>query len=599
MSIFKLPELSTVTLDTVVSIFKAIQSDKALNGIPVENIIPVFKRCLRESKGTDITIKLLKKTYKRGLINTNNLITGNELPNNLIDKRREEGEIILRWILPLLHQDIEQPIRFNIAIISSPGQGSSRLAYAVYQGINRLYDKINLPSRVELINIDDPAMLDLGTVRPNNIAIIEGDSYKNAIYPRGDVSHIIFSNENNRTEIHKTFDQNPIIWFELARLDTEDILEIIQHIQNIKIVNPKQVYDYIHIMLEANINPKDIMFILKLASAMDPKNKRSNKIHIIPSLFNEIIDKFQNPLPTVVNIHSLEQRINNIVYGQKEAIETVVKSIGVSHYGLKTTNKPISVMLFVGTTGTGKTLLSTTLSDEIFGKDKTIRLDMGEFTQSHYSAKVFGSPPGYTGFEKESAFATMLKRHKRCTIILDEIEKAHPDILSVFLSSFDSGTITMGNGEELSLKDTIVVITSNALSDQLDKRTMGIVNNQEDNKQISSDLRKELIKYKTFTPEFMNRIDHVILFNNLSKRAAKSIAIKELNNIQRDLSFKGYKFTYDNKLIDSIISRYDVAYGGRGILRLTELVKNNAVSNIITNKENTKITIKGKLNENP
>ena len=594
MPILKLPELATIDLLTVSKIFKSIKYNKSFNGIPIENIIPVFKKCLRLSKGT-ITSAIIKETYNKSTFNPQTLIDETELPNTLISKRKEEGNIILQWIIPILQDNLEYPIRFNIVIVSSSGQGSSRLARALHHGINKLYDKISSANRSLLINVDDPVNSDLTTIMPNTITILEGTRYHSGLYPRSDVSHIVFINDSKRSEISNIFNNNPIIWFELDNLDTDDIIEILQYIQNIKIINKPQIYEYITIMLKANINPKEIIFILKLASAMNSNNKHSNKLHILPSLFNEIIDKIKNPLPTIINIHTLGKRLNNIVYGQKEAIQTVVKSVGISHYGLKHTQKPISVMLFVGPTGTGKTLLSTTLSDEIFGKNKIIRLDMGEFVHSHYSSKVFGAPPGYTGFENESMLAQQLKKHKRCTIILDEIEKAHPDILNVFLAAFDSGNITMGNGEILSLTDTIVVMTSNALVNDMGKRTMAFSMKAGDNRVISDDIRKELVNHKIFTPEFMNRIDHVILFNTLTDNSAKRIAIKELEQIKQDLSFKGYTFKYDNKLITKVINLYNPQYGGRDIIRIIDKIRSHAVNEIITNKENTKIHIEGQL----
>jgi ATP-dependent Clp protease ATP-binding subunit ClpE len=225
-------------------------------------------------------------------------------------------------------------------------------------------------------------------------------------------------------------------------------------------------------------------------------------------------------------LKNLASNLSQKVIGQVEAVQKISKAIRRSRAGLKTKHRPVGSFLFVGPTGVGKTELTKTLAQELFGsKDAMVRLDMSEYMEKHSVSKIIGSPPGYVGHEEAGQLTEKVRRNPYSIILLDEIEKAHPDVLHLFLQILEDGRLTDSQGRTVSFKDSVIIMTSNAgVSDKKISVGFGKTNSN------SSSIQESLTNY--FKPEFLNRLDGIIEFNQLSKQdmhAIVTIMIEELN----------------------------------------------------------------------
>jgi hypothetical protein len=248
-------------------------------------------------------------------------------------------------------------------------------------------------------------------------------------------------------------------------------------------------------------------------------------------------------------------------------------------------------------TGVGKTETASGLSDHLFGKDTLIRVDMGEYTEHHSVSRLIGSPPGYVGYATDTAFAAALKKTTRRVILFDEIEKAAPNIHELLLGMLDSGRLTLSTGELLDLRESVIIMTTNALADQAGKSKLGFQETEE-SRNLLSNYREALLKNKVFAPEFVNRMDLVLPFKVLDKAAASAIALREIEQIREELSYQGFTLSYTQEAFDKALKNSDASQGGRGIIRSIDSWKREIVSKIRKNtivKENDKkiIVIEG------
>jgi ATP-dependent Clp protease ATP-binding subunit ClpE len=232
-------------------------------------------------------------------------------------------------------------------------------------------------------------------------------------------------------------------------------------------------------------------------------------------------------------IKDLEARLSKKVIGQSEAVKKVAKAIRRSRAGLKNKNRPIGSFLFVGPTGVGKTELTKCLAEELFGnKEAMIRFDMSEYIEKHSVSKLIGSPPGYVGHDEAGQLTEQVRRNPYSIILLDEVEKAHPDVLHMFLQILEDGRLTDSQGRTVSFKDTVIIMTSNA-GVSVKKGQLGFGNTEV--KDQEKDLVNGLISF--FKPEFLNRLDSIVEFNSLSEDNLIHIVnlmIKELVNTLED-----------------------------------------------------------------
>jgi ATP-dependent Clp protease ATP-binding subunit ClpC len=268
----------------------------------------------------------------------------------------------------------------------------------------------------------------------------------------------------------------------------------------------------------------------------------------------------------------LEEILHKRVVGQNEAVETVAKAIRRGRVGLKDPKRPIGSFLFLGPTGVGKTELSKALAEAMFGNENAIiRVDMSEYMEKHSVSKMIGSPPGYVGFEEGGQLSEQVRKNPYSVILFDEIEKAHPDVFNVLLQVLDDGRITDSQGRTVDFKNTIIIMTSNAGAQRIvDPKKLGfsnVENAESEHKDMKNNVMEEI--KRMFKPEFLNRIDDIIVFRALSKEDVKEIAalmLKELKNRlakQMDITL-----TYGDTVKNFIFEKgYDKKYGARPLKR--------------------------------
>lgn len=283
-------------------------------------------------------------------------------------------------------------------------------------------------------------------------------------------------------------------------------------------------------------------------------------------------------VPVTKLVASENERLQNIeaiiarrVIGQEEAIKVLSKSVKRGRIGLSSPDKPLGSYIFVGPTGVGKTELCKALAEVIFGEEKNlVRFDMSEYMEKHAISKLIGSPPGYVGFEEEGLLAKRIRKNPYSVILFDEIEKAHVDIYDILLQILDEGAFTDSKGHLVNFKNAIIIMTSNIGVSKIAKRaTMGFVENtvEENYQSMKTMLLEEVRGY--FRPEFINRVDDIIVFNQLSKNDVEAIAKLLLEDFSKRLSRLGYKFVINDEVIDFLVKYgYDITYGARPIKRM-------------------------------
>ena len=259
----------------------------------------------------------------------------------------------------------------------------------------------------------------------------------------------------------------------------------------------------------------------------------------------------------------LEQRLKSHIVGQDEAIAAVAAAIRRNRVGISPKHKPVS-FIFVGSTGVGKTELVKQLADDLFNAPESlIRLDMSEFMEKHSVSRIVGSPPGYVGYDEAGQLTEKIRRKPYSVVLFDEIEKAHPDVLNVLLQILDDGQITDAHGRKVNFENTVIVMTSNAGSGKA-AGAMGFGKSADE--QGKERVMKALQDF--LRPEFINRVDEIVYFNQLTEEHFAGIAHIMLDELQTSLADKGYRFTYDEALVSYLVKKsYSATYGARNLRR--------------------------------
>ena len=296
---------------------------------------------------------------------------------------------------------------------------------------------------------------------------------------------------------------------------------------------------------------------------------------------------------------SLEIDLKSRVIGQDKAVSKISKAILRNRIGLKDPNRPIGTFIFLGPTGVGKTQLAKELAETIFGdRDALIRVDMSEYSEKFNSTKLIGAPPGYVGHEDGGQLTEKVRRKPYSVVLFDEIEKAHPDIFNSLLQILDEGFITDSLGRKINFKNCLIILTSNIGQRKASDFGSGVgfvTGNSEDNKNenTSDIIRKEL--NKTFSPEFINRIDEIINFNHLTKEDLVQIIDVELKKMYPRFEEIGYKITISKDLKDKIAELgYDPKYGARPLKRILQKYIEDTVAEMIVLKkikEDSRLTL--------
>ena len=276
-------------------------------------------------------------------------------------------------------------------------------------------------------------------------------------------------------------------------------------------------------------------------------------------------------------MRDLANRLKSRIIGQDEAIDSVSAAIRRRRAGISEKRKPIS-FIFVGPTGVGKTELVKQLAADLFDtEDALIRLDMSEYMEKHSVSKLIGAPPGYIGYDEAGQLTEKVRRRPYCVILFDEIEKAHPDVLNTLLQILDDGRITDAQGRYVNFENTVIIMTSNAGSDRRDG-AVGFGNT------LTQQGREKALKalQDIMRPEFINRIDEVISFNQLTKEDFAKIASIMLGDLQKGVSRAGITLTWEDAVPQKLAEEsYSVKYGARNLRRLIEKQLEDQAANLI------------------
>ena len=274
--------------------------------------------------------------------------------------------------------------------------------------------------------------------------------------------------------------------------------------------------------------------------------------------------------------------------GQDPAIDKVVKAIQRNRIGLKDPNKPIGTFLFLGPTGVGKTHLAKKLAEYMFDSaDTLIRIDMSEYMEKFTVSRLVGAPPGYVGYEEGGQLTEKVRRHPYSIVLLDEIEKAHPDVFNLLLQVMDEGRLTDSLGRRIDFKNTVVIMTSNIGSRQLKDfgGGIGFTSRPADDKEYSQGVLRKALN-KAFAPEFLNRIDDIIMFDPLSKEAIFKIIDIELSGFNKRVKELGYTLNISNEARDFIAEKgYDAQFGARPLKRAIQKYLEDKLAELIIEAE--------------
>ena len=270
---------------------------------------------------------------------------------------------------------------------------------------------------------------------------------------------------------------------------------------------------------------------------------------------------------------NMEEILHNRVVGQEKAVEAIAKAIRRSRVGLKDPKKPIGSFIFLGPTGVGKTELSKALAESMFGDENSmIRIDMSEYMEKHSVSKLVGSPPGYVGFDEGGQLTERVRRKPYSVVLFDEIEKAHPDVFNILLQILDDGRLTDSKGRTVDFKNTVIIMTSNVGANTIKKqKSLGFMSSSTSEEVSEYEKMKENVMNQlkeTFRPEFLNRIDEIIVFHSLSKENIKHIVSLMINNLSNRLEQLNIKIEIDDKAKNLLADAgFDPVYGARPLQR--------------------------------
>ena len=274
----------------------------------------------------------------------------------------------------------------------------------------------------------------------------------------------------------------------------------------------------------------------------------------------------------------LEETLHQRVVGQDEAVKAVSEAVRRSRVGLKDPRKPIASFLFMGPTGVGKTLLAKALAKQIFGdEDAIIRIDMSEYMEKFSVSRLIGSPPGYVGYEEGGQLTEAVRRKPYCVILLDEIEKAHSDVFDILLQVLDDGRLTDAQGRTVSFKNTIIIATSNIGANKIQEF---VKKGEKDWNKLKEELMTDLKSY--FKPEFLNRLDDIIVFKSLDKKQIKEIARILLEDVKGLVKAQGMEIEFDDSVIELVANiGYDPEFGARPMERVIQNVVENPLADAL------------------
>ena len=296
---------------------------------------------------------------------------------------------------------------------------------------------------------------------------------------------------------------------------------------------------------------------------------------------------------------NMEKILHERIVGQDKAVSSIARAIRRGRVGLKNPKRPIGSFIFLGPTGVGKTELCKTLAEAMFGDENAIiKLDMSEYMEKHTVSKLIGSPPGYVGFDEGGQLTEKVRRHPYSVVLFDEIEKAHPDVFNMLLQILEDGVLTDSQGRKVSFKNCIIIMTSNVGADKITdpKLAMGF-NHSEDGKDSAKTIEELVMPdlKRTFKPEFLNRLDEIIVFNQLEKDDIKEIARRMLKTLIKRVKDMDIDIEFTDEAVSALADEgFDKTYGARPLRRAIQSKIEDRLSELIldgTVKPNTKCTV--------
>ena len=300
---------------------------------------------------------------------------------------------------------------------------------------------------------------------------------------------------------------------------------------------------------------------------------------------------------------NMEQILHERIVGQDKAVSSIAKAIRRGRVGLKNPNRPTGSFIFLGPTGVGKTELCKTLAEAMFGDENAIiKLDMSEYMEKHTVSKLIGAPPGYVGFDEGGQLTEKVRRKPYSVVLFDEIEKAHPDVFNMLLQILEDGVLTDSQGRKVSFKNTIIIMTSNVGASKIteQKQSLGFGNDDTDAKKTIEELVMPDLK-KTFKPEFLNRLDEIIVFNQLDKSDIEEIARRMLTTLEKRLKDMDIEIAFSDSAVSALADAgFDKTYGARPLRRAIQSKIEDRLSELIldnTIKPHTKVNVDYKDNQ--
>ena len=390
-------------------------------------------------------------------------------------------------------------------------------------------------------------------------------------------------------------------------IELEDQLEIVREKKNSVVKNQK--YEEAARLRDDEKNLEKKLLAQQEQWENDLKKKRElvtdSNINEVVSLISGIpLKKIDNTTNNKSFQFDLEDKLKEKIIGQNDAIDVVVNAIQRNQTGLKDPNKPIGSFIFLGQTGVGKTQLAKSLGEELFNrKDSIVRLDMSEYMEKFSVSRLIGAPPGYVGYDEGGQLSEKIRRKPYSILLLDEVEKAHPDVFNMMLQVLDDGYLTDSVGRKVDFKNTVIIMTSNVGTRKLKDFGTGVGFDTEFRKKEKNKLSTDILKKslgKKFSPEFLNRIDEIVVFNDLEKKEIQSIVKIEINKFIKRLAEIEYKIKIDLKAINFIAQKgFNKEFGARPVKRaIQKYIENEIAKRIVNNgiKKNDTINISHKKN---
>ena len=513
---------------------------------------------------------------------------------------------LYRWAIPVIKDAVDNDlaVSYKVAVIIKSGHGAttlSRTFFSLLQDFILTDSSIN--SKIDVLIGNSAGMMSSATSANNNKSMLV--SQINAIVildglppqDKMDAAHkdalkrsVVFTFVTSEQEANKYFGEDLIV-VEVPPLTNTEVLQIAEmrdYITKDKIEKQTKLIQDIHTLIDRGVAPRTILNFLSVSNGIRYSNPTSvTQLFSVENGFDQVVNNFSNlNLFEHIPTEQLTAFMKKKVFGQDVAIQLLVETIAMIRYGLVSSDRPIISAMFLGQTGVGKTHIARVLSEALFGREDIVRIDMSEYDQPHSTSKLFGSDPGFVGYGTDTPLVREIKKRSKGVILLDEIEKAHKSVHNGLLPLLDYGKFTTGDGKVIDATGYIIIMTSNALVKELhNNKQLGFNRDNNSGGIGSGQLRNQLISNDYFAPEFVNRIDVMVGFNDLDDKVCRLIAKDMFTEVTNNLSKRGYNLTIQKDYIDELISNREHEFGGRSIRRLVDNAKRQIVRIISKNPE--------------